>query len=78
MKYNVEVDALVVPNDDPKGKYKPSSVEFSNITDLPSTLETAIRHIEIVGKIKDLEIYIHGEEETSWGEKPSTHQNSAS
>lgn len=76
MKYNVEVDAIVIPKD--RNGETPSSVEFSNITDLPSTLETAIRHIEIVGKIKDLEVYIHGEEETSWGEKPSTHQNSAS
>lgn len=74
MKYDVEVDAIVIPKD--RNGETPSSVEFSNITDLPSTLETAIRHIEIVGKIKDLDVHIQGEEETSWGEKPSTHQSS--
>ena len=61
MKYNVEIDAIVVPKD--RNGEGPASVEFGNVTDLPTTIRDGIQHIEIVGKIKDLEIYVHGEEE---------------
>lgn len=61
MKYNVEIDAIVIPKD--RNGEGTSSVEFGNVTDLSTTIKDGIRHIEIVGKIKDLEIYVHGEEE---------------